>query len=428
MTHDRAHALLLDLAYGELEPAEASEVSRHAAECSECAAELERIGAVRAAAAPLAAGPVQPPEGRDALIEAARRTVAGRPPRRWSSRPALVSFGAAAAVIMIVAGVTLQLGGDAPSSRPVDADVPSPAPPGASPPPEAAPSPPSAMVLRTPEEAPATPAAPRPARRRAAPRAEAERLDPAPALGEAPPAAARAEAEAKGVDPAPALAMAPPAAARAERDAADHPGSAPAAPAAPRRSAAAAAPGAAREATPADAREEAPAAARVWRLLEGGGHVVLLRHAATEPGLGDPPGFRLGECSTQRNLSAAGREEARRLGAAFRARGVPVGRVLSSRWCRCLDTARLAFGKAEGWPPLDSFFDDRDREPDQTAAIRRLLAQRPTDGNLVLVTHQVNITALTGVVPGPGELVVLAPRGDGTFAVVGRIPPAALPE
>jgi phosphohistidine phosphatase SixA len=162
-----------------------------------------------------------------------------------------------------------------------------------------------------------------------------------------------------------------------------------------------------------------------WRLLEGGGHVVVLRHASTEPGTGDPPGFRLGECSTQRNLSDAGREEARRIGAAFRSRGVPVGRVLASRWCRCLETARLAFGRAQGWAPLDSFFDDRSRGPDQTAAVRRLVADRPADGNLVLVTHQVNIMALTGIGPLPGELVVLAPRGDGSFVVAGRIAPRA---
>lgn len=160
-----------------------------------------------------------------------------------------------------------------------------------------------------------------------------------------------------------------------------------------------------------------------WRLLEAGGKVVVMRHASTEPGLGDPPGFRLGACETQRNLSAAGRDEARRLGAAFRARRIPVGRVLSSRWCRCLDTARLAFGKFEGWPPLDSFFDDRSREPDQTAAVRRLLAERPAGGNLVLVTHQVNITALTGIVLAPGEWIVLAPAGDGAFTVEGRMPP-----
>jgi hypothetical protein len=88
----------------------------------------------------------------------------------------------------------------------------------------------------------------------------------------------------------------------------------------------------------------------LWNLPKAGGQVVVIRHSSTEPGIGDPPGFRLDDCSTQRNLSAAGREEARRIGAAFRDRGVPVGRVLSSRWCRSLETTLLAF--ATGYKPL----------------------------------------------------------------------------
>src|SRR5512141_654229 len=72
----------------------------------------------------------------------------------------------------------------------------------------------------------------------------------------------------------------------------------------------------------------------VWDALRGGGKIVVLRHASTEPGLGDPPGFRLDDCATQRNLSEAGRAEARRIEAAFVRRAVPVARVLSSRWCR----------------------------------------------------------------------------------------------
>jgi phosphohistidine phosphatase SixA len=167
----------------------------------------------------------------------------------------------------------------------------------------------------------------------------------------------------------------------------------------------------------------------LWAALRAGGAVVLLRHASTEPGVGDPPGYRLDDCRTQRNLSAAGREEARRIGAAFRARGVAVGEVLSSRWCRCLETARLAFGRAEPWPALDSFFDDRRREAGQTAALRARLAAGPGPGARVLVTHQVNITALTGIAPAPGEAVVLTP-GPGGLRVAGRLrvaPPAPAP-
>jgi phosphohistidine phosphatase SixA len=161
----------------------------------------------------------------------------------------------------------------------------------------------------------------------------------------------------------------------------------------------------------------------LWDLLKAGGQVAVIRHSSTEPGLGDPPGFRLDDCATQRNLSAAGGEEARRIGAAFRDRGVPVGRVLSSRWCRCLETARLAFGTAEPWAPLDSFFDDRSREPEQTRQVRMLAGNSPPSGNLILVTHQVNITALTGISPAQGEMVVLTPSGDGNFTVAGRLRP-----
>ena len=165
----------------------------------------------------------------------------------------------------------------------------------------------------------------------------------------------------------------------------------------------------------------ARAAEPVWDVLRGGGQIVMLRHASTEPGLGDPPGFRLDDCATQRNLSEAGRAEARRIGAAFLRRAVPVARVLSSRWCRCVETARLAFGRVEPWASLDSFFDDRSREPQQTRAVRALIAEPLTGGNLILVTHQVNITALTGIAPAMGEMVVLSPEPRGSFKIVGRL-------
>lgn len=161
-----------------------------------------------------------------------------------------------------------------------------------------------------------------------------------------------------------------------------------------------------------------------WDALRGGGQVVLIRHASTVAGLGDPPGFRLDDCATQRNLSEAGRAEARRIGAAFRRRGIPVVRVLSSRWCRCLETARLAFGRVEPWPSLDSFFDDRGREREQTRAALALMAEPHAGGNLVLVTHQVNITALTGIVPAMGEMIVLTPQAGGTARIAGRLGPA----
>jgi phosphohistidine phosphatase SixA len=167
-----------------------------------------------------------------------------------------------------------------------------------------------------------------------------------------------------------------------------------------------------------------PAAAEaLWALLKGGSQVVLIRHA-TAPGGGDPPNFRIDDCATQRNLSEEGREEARRIGAAFRARGIPVEQVRSSRWCRCLETARLAFGRAEPWPALESLFHDPDREAERTREVRAVASEPPRGGNLILVTHNFNIRALTGISPGSGEMVIVTPLGRGQFRVAGRIPPA----
>jgi phosphohistidine phosphatase SixA len=158
------------------------------------------------------------------------------------------------------------------------------------------------------------------------------------------------------------------------------------------------------------------------RLLDGG-CILLMRHAQTVSGIGDPAGFRIGDCATQRNLSGEGRAQAERLGAALRREGVPIGPVRSSRWCRCLDTARLAFGRVEPWPVLDSFFAERSANgPAQTAELRRWALAFRGPGNAALVTHQVNVTGLTGQWVGSGELLVLEPR-DGELALLGRLPP-----
>jgi phosphohistidine phosphatase SixA len=160
----------------------------------------------------------------------------------------------------------------------------------------------------------------------------------------------------------------------------------------------------------------------LWAALAEGGHVALMRHAQA-PGSGDPENFRLDDCSTQRNLDEAGREQARRTGQAFRDRGVTVGRVLSSQWCRCLETAELlALGEVEPFPPLNSFFGDRAQGPSQTDAVRAYLADADVEGpSLVMVTHQVNITALTGIFPRSGEIVVLRLGGPDIFEAIGAI-------
>ena len=152
---------------------------------------------------------------------------------------------------------------------------------------------------------------------------------------------------------------------------------------------------------------------KLWSLLKGGGHVVLIRHAVTTPGAGDPPGFRLDDCATQRNLTDAGRRHAQRIGAEWRARRIPVERVFSSPWCRCIETAKLAFGKAEISQPLSNLFGRYENRDAQVAALRELVAAKGK-GNIVMVTHGSTIAALTGINPGTGEMVILtqgAPAG-----------------
>ncbi|MDX5362606.1 MAG: histidine phosphatase family protein [Pseudazoarcus pumilus] len=161
--------------------------------------------------------------------------------------------------------------------------------------------------------------------------------------------------------------------------------------------------------------------ARALEAMRAGGVVILLRHTTTEPGIGDPPEFTLGNCATQRNLSAAGREEARRFGEALRAAGVQLAAVRSSRWCRCLDTARLAYPNTEvqAWPPLDSFFAGQGNRQRQTAEAMAALTDWPQGRNELWVTHQVNVSALTGFYLMMGEAVVARVRG-GELEVIGR--------
>jgi phosphohistidine phosphatase SixA len=142
-------------------------------------------------------------------------------------------------------------------------------------------------------------------------------------------------------------------------------------------------------------------------LLRKGSCVVMLRHAQTEPGIGDPPGYRLDQCSTQRNLSAEGKEQARQIGQWFKARGLTPRSVQTSPWCRCKDTAELAFGAHTVLSSLASTFDNRGQQDSQTQELRARLKNIPAGHFEAWVTHQVNITALTGEVPAMGEAVLV---------------------
>jgi phosphohistidine phosphatase SixA len=162
-----------------------------------------------------------------------------------------------------------------------------------------------------------------------------------------------------------------------------------------------------------------------WDALVAGGHVALIRHGNAPPGYGgDPPGFKVDDCTTQRNLDELGREQARALGEAFRNHGVSVSRVLSSPWCRCLETASLmAVGPVEkSW----ALVPDRDpNAPLRLRELKELLSAWRGPGTLVLVTHAFTVRALMGFLPTQGEIVVLKP-GSGSSAgadLVGLIAP-----
>ena len=152
-----------------------------------------------------------------------------------------------------------------------------------------------------------------------------------------------------------------------------------------------------------------------WR--QGG--VLLIRHAATESGLGDPPGFVIGQCRTQRNLSDEGRQASRAFGAWLQSQNFKPDAVRSSQWCRCQDTARLAFGAYEDWPALNSTFAGQGDPAAQQQALRERLSALPAGRTEVWVTHQVIMTALTGAYPEMGEAFLV--DGQGRLRARGRV-------
>lgn len=157
-----------------------------------------------------------------------------------------------------------------------------------------------------------------------------------------------------------------------------------------------------------------------WALLRDGGHVVLLRHAMVT-GTTDPANFDIEKCATQVNLSVRGKQQARKIGALFGARAAPVERLLSSRYCRGLDTARIAFrAEPEPFAPLDLLKTDASEKAAQIAAIMTEIRGYSGSDNLVMVTHLENIVALTGISPREGEAVIVEPQGD-SLRVLGRV-------
>jgi len=160
-----------------------------------------------------------------------------------------------------------------------------------------------------------------------------------------------------------------------------------------------------------------------WAALRAGGVVALMRHGDA-PGAGDPPGWRLDDCATQRNLGEQGRAEARAVGERLRAERIAIARVVSSPWCRCLDTARLVdVGPVQIEPTFANAFILRDRREALRDGGRAVIAAWRGPGVLVVVTHGENIHALTGRTPATAEVVVVAAGGDGALREIGALSP-----
>ncbi|MCH9808720.1 MAG: histidine phosphatase family protein [Alphaproteobacteria bacterium] len=149
-------------------------------------------------------------------------------------------------------------------------------------------------------------------------------------------------------------------------------------------------------------------AAALAKALKSGDAFAIMRHAIA-PGFSDPDEFEIGKCETQRNLSNEGREQSRRIGKWFKRHGINAADVFTSQWCRCRDTARLlGLGPIKDLPALNSFFENRQDGQPQTKELRRWLAARlPLKRPLVLVTHQVNISALAGTSTSSGETLIV---------------------
>ena len=160
----------------------------------------------------------------------------------------------------------------------------------------------------------------------------------------------------------------------------------------------------------------------LWDALKKGNLIILMRNNAVDEGLGDPKGYKVGDCATQLNLTDKGRAEAKKIGEEFKKRKIPIKQVLTSAFCRTKETAQLAFGKADIWEPLNSFYDKPDRKAEQTRLLHQRMESPPNDGtNLILVTHGYNIVSATGLNPDPGDMLIISPAFRVGYKVIGEL-------
>lgn len=169
------------------------------------------------------------------------------------------------------------------------------------------------------------------------------------------------------------------------------------------------------------------AGADIWTALKQGGHVILVRHGAVDNlSRSTSPDADFEGCEGQYNLTDEGREQVKQLGNVLRKRKIPIGEVRASPLCRTRDTARIAFGAFQVWPMLEPLPESELEEWQQRIeAISRVIADHQGRKNLVLITHQPNIDALTLEVVDTATIVVVKPDGKGGFKVLRKLPPKA---
>ena len=162
--------------------------------------------------------------------------------------------------------------------------------------------------------------------------------------------------------------------------------------------------------------------AEAWAALRAGRHVALMRHADAPGGFGDPPGFQIEDCTTQRNLSPKGRADALRIGARLKSEGIALEIILTSPWCRCIDTATLlGLGPVKTEATFSNVVVLRDQRESLTSGARAMIDQWTGNGTLLVVTHGANIQALTGIQPASGEIIVVRGGSGGGHEAVGRL-------
>lgn len=157
------------------------------------------------------------------------------------------------------------------------------------------------------------------------------------------------------------------------------------------------------------------------KALASGKHFAIMRHALA-PGFSDPANFELRNCSTQRNLSPEGFNQAARISEHFKEKGITEARVYTSQWCRCIDTAKtLGIGMPEELPIINSFFKTPSQRDIQTESLKQWILEQDLSKPLVLVAHQVNMTALTGAYPASGEIFIIERTTSGQFIITDKV-------